>query len=84
MFKKKIETLEQCLRADEQTTAEAASIMRTLIDRIIISPLPGRGSTSVEVRVEPQAIFAATAGATPSRMITVVAEEGLEPPTRGL
>jgi len=87
LFRQKIDGLEQALCSDPSTTGQAASIFRTLIDRVVLSPGPGRGRMSVEVYGEPIALFhTAHAGNMKNDdwMIKVVAEEGLEPPTRGL
>ena len=87
LFKKKIATLEEALSSDEKTAAEAGLILRSLVDHITIRPASGRGALLVEIQAEPAELFVAASGNLPDprdRMITVVAEEGLEPPTRGL
>ena len=74
-----------CDSADART--KAAPILRTLIDEIVLHPGDKRGRMSIEVYGEPSALFL-LANEEPSAvdnwMIKVVAEEGLEPPTRGL
>ena len=66
---------------------KAAPILRTLIDEIVLHPGDKRGKITIEVRGEPSALFLLAndepAGAN-NWTIKVVAEEGLEPPTRGL
>ncbi len=61
--------------------------MRTLIRKIVLRPDLKRGEMSIEVYGEPGAVLALASG-NPAHaqlgMIKVVAEEGLEPPTRGL
>ena len=87
LFRQKIDGLEHALRSDPSTTGQAASIFRTLIDRVVLSPGSGRGKMSVEVYGEPTALFrTAHAGNMKNDdwMIKVVAEEGFEPPTHGL
>jgi site-specific DNA recombinase len=87
LFRRKVERLEESLGAEPAVTSQAATILRTLINNIVLHPRTNRGTMSVEVYGEPSALFLhATDGAWEQRnwMITVVAEEGLEPPTRGL
>jgi hypothetical protein len=65
----------------------AAPILRTLIEQIVLHPGDKRGTMSIEVYGEPSAPFLLAneePSAVDNRMIRVVAEEGLEPPTRGL
>jgi hypothetical protein len=83
--------LEQNLGDDP--TIQAATILRALIEGIVLHPRKTRGSgkkratMSIEVCGEPSALFLPDndeASDGRDRMLTVVAEEGLEPPTRGL
>ena len=75
------------LNQDDATSNEAANLIRALVDRIVLLPGKKRGETTIEVYGEPSAILALASGNsthTQLGMIKVVAEEGLEPPTRGL
>ena len=87
IFRRKVERLEESLGAEPDVTTQAATILRTLINGIVLYPRKKRGTMSIEVQGEPSALFLpANDEALEERnwMITVVAEEGLEPPTRGL
>ena len=87
MFRRKVERLEQELSADSGITSAAVPILRDLIDAIILHPRKRKGKMLIEVYGEPSVLFLSAADEPAdekSRMITVVAEEGLEPPTRGL
>jgi site-specific DNA recombinase len=87
LFRKKIAGLEKTLSSDPTVTNQAASIFRTLIDRIVLRPGLRRGIMSIEVHGEPSTLFLmarAEKAGTDEGMIKVVAEEGFEPPTRGL
>ena len=87
LFRRKVERLEETLNSDPDVRAKAVPILRTLIDEIVLNPGDKRGKITIEVYGEPSALFL-LASDTPATadnwMIKVVAEEGLEPPTRGL
>jgi site-specific DNA recombinase len=87
LFRRKVERLEETLNSEPDVRTKAAPILRTLIDEIVLRPGVKRGKMSIEVYGEPSALFllASDTPAGPDNwMIKVVAEEGLEPPTRGL
>ena len=87
LFRRKVERLEETLNADASITSAAAPILRNLIDAIILHPREKKGRMSIEVYGEPSVLLLPGDGESAdekNRMITVVAEEGLEPPTRGL
>ena len=87
LFRRKVERLEETLNSEPDVRTKAAPILRTLIDEIVLHPGDKRGKMSIEVYGEPSALFllGSDAPATADNwMIKVVAEEGLEPPTRGL
>ena len=87
LFRRKVERLEESLAAEPTVTTQAADVLRTFIDGIVLHPRKKREAMPIEVHAEPSALFLfGTDGDTEDRnwMITVVAEEGLEPPTRGL
>jgi site-specific DNA recombinase len=87
LFHRKVERLEETLNADPGITSAAAPILRNLIDAIILHPREKKRRMPIEVYGEPSALFLPADDALADEknwMITVVAEEGLEPPTRGL
>ena len=87
LFRRKVERLEEALNADASITTAAAPILRNLIDAIILHPREKKGRMLIEVYGEPSVLLLPADGESAdekNRMITVVAEEGLEPPTRGL
>ena len=65
---------------------QAAAILRSLIERIVLHPGRKRGEPRVELRGQLAPITNLARPVRPGQdvMITMVAEEGLEPPTRGL
>lgn len=82
MFHRKVERLEQELNADPGITSAAAPILRNLIDAIILHPRERKGRMLIEVYGEPSVLFLPAADEPADEknwMITVVAEEGLEP-----
>ena len=86
-FVEKLNGLRKALAQNPLSRVQAATILRTLINGIVLYPRKKRGTMSIEVQGEPSALFLpANDEALEERnwMITVVAEEGLEPPTRGL
>jgi site-specific DNA recombinase len=85
-YRKKVAELQAALTSDEPGRREAMEIVRSLVNGIQIVPLDGRGQ--VELRVcgalaELLNLPSRQSGEPPSAAM-VVAEEGLEPPTRGL
>ena len=87
LFRRKAEGLETALNAEPIITMTAASILRTLINAIVLHPRKKQGNMPIEVYGDPSALFLVPnddASKKENWMITVVAEEGLEPPTRGL
>ena len=87
LFSRKVERLEETLNSESEVRTKAVTILRTLIDEIVLHPGDERGKMSIEVYGEPSALFLLAndaPAAADNWMIKVVAEEGLEPPTRGL
>jgi hypothetical protein len=87
LFRRKVERLEEALNADPGITSAAAPILRNLIGSIILHPRENKGRMRIEVHSEPSTLFLPADGEPSDEknwMTTVVAEEGLEPPTRGL
>ena len=87
LFRRRVENLEASLSANPTVTTQAANIFRTLIDGIVLHPRKKREAMPIEVHGEPRALFLFANDENVEErnwMITVVAEEGLEPQTRGL
>ena len=87
LFRRKVENLQESLNVDDETQHEAGSVLRSLIDSIVMHPGEKRGEIMIDVHGKPDIVFLmADRGSklTDHRMTTMVAEEGLEPPTRGL
>ena len=87
LFRRKVERLEETLNADPGITSAAAPILRNLIDAIILHPRERKGRMLIEVYGEPSVLFLPADNEPADEknwMITVVAEERVEPPTRGL
>ncbi len=71
--------------------SEAAEVLRGLIEEICLTPDRDSGALRVDLKGEPGAILALCDGPKKNRpaggeagRFSWVAEEGLEPPTRGL
>jgi hypothetical protein len=87
LFRRKVEALETALNTEPNITTAAASILRTLINAIVLYPREKPGNMPVQVYGDPSALCLVPKDEKSKGenwMITVVAEEGLEPPTRGL
>ena len=86
IYRRKVAELRDALNADPGTRQEAIVILRSLIDRIVLHPGKKRGELTIELRGQLASILSlahqAKFGA--EAMTMLVAEEGLEPPTRGL
>ena len=78
LFHQKVEKLETALNALPNVTITAASILRMLINAIVLHPRKKPGSMPIEVYSDPSALFLipdAEASKREHRLITVVAEE---------
>ena len=71
-------------RIDKAAEREAAAIIRPLIQRLEIHPLPERGTVRIRVLGLIEQFLGTAKTAEIPRTAMMVAEEGLEPPTRGL
>jgi hypothetical protein len=77
LFRRKVEMLEQRLGDDPTITTQAATILRALIEGIVLHPRK-RATMSIEVYGEPSALFLLDndeASDGRDRMLTVVAED---------
>src|SRR5262249_26066527 len=78
LFRRKVEMLEQRLGDDPTITTQAATILRALIEGIVLHPRKKRATMSIEVYGEPSALFLLDndeASDGRDRMLTVVAED---------
>jgi site-specific DNA recombinase len=85
-YRKKVTELQAALISDEPGRREAMDIVRSLVSGIKVVPLEGRGQVELHVcgsLAELLNLPRRQPGEPPSAAM-VVAEEGLEPPTRGL
>ena len=81
-FARSIGALSERLRDPDPTfDRDAMEVLRHLIDRIVVHPKSDDGLNQIEVEGNLSALIAPIPG---GRGGVVVAEEGLEPPTRGL
>jgi site-specific DNA recombinase len=87
MYRKQIENLSASLNANDTCRSEAIPILRSLIDKIVIHKRSGRGNVDIELFGSLSKIIGLAGGENANEtdvMTMMVAEEGLEPPTRGL
>ena len=86
MYRHKVENLRDTLNSDDATRQEAISLLHSLVDRIVIHKRPGRGQVAIELFGSLSKMISLAGGKADEAdlMTMVVAEEGLEPPTRGL
>ncbi len=87
LYRRRVNDLQKALNADDETRREAIPFLWGLIAGIRLFPGEKRGQVSVELRGALAEIlglarsdWASEAGG----VLSVVAGEGLEPPTRGL
>ncbi|MQA66718.1 MAG: hypothetical protein GEU76_12605 [Alphaproteobacteria bacterium] len=86
IYRRKIKGLESLAAGDSIMRSEASQILRSLITALTIHARPGRGQYEIELEGSLAGVLALVEGRDTSRevRVTVVAEEGLEPPTQGL
>ena len=86
VYRQKVENLRESLNADDVTRSEAIPLLHSLIDQIIIHKRPGRGQVAIELYGSLAKLISLAGGNADEAdvMTMMVAEEGLEPPTRGL
>ncbi|MEQ8866436.1 MAG: recombinase family protein [Thalassobaculum sp.] len=83
-YRREIDTLLDLLASDDVAQAGASAMLRNIIDRIDVMPLEGRGQYELRVMTKIETLIELATGTHGVGCGTVVAEEGLEPPTRGL
>ena len=86
VYRQKVENLRDTLNADDVTRSEAIPLLHSLVDQIIIHKRPGRGQVAIELSGSLAKLISLAGGNADEAdvMTMMVAEEGLEPPTRGL
>jgi site-specific DNA recombinase len=86
VYRQKVENLRSTLDADDVTRSEAIPLLHSLVDQIIIHKRPGRGQVAIELYGSLAKLISLAGGNADEDdvMTMMVAEEGLEPPTRGL
>ena len=87
-YRRNIEALDKALDGGEAARLDAIPAIRSLIDRIILTPTSSARGLDVELQGRLSNIIALAMGQKPVTpdecMFEMVAEEGLEPPTPGL
>ena len=82
-YRKRIDHLQDHLTKDPELKVQAAEQFRSLIKSIDVHPLPGKGSVKLKITGDISAL-ALLDQPGQKTAVSVVAEEGLEPPTQGL
>lgn len=86
-YREAVKNITATLAHDAAAERTGRNILRSLIDYVVLTPAPGRTGLEVEMVGRLQNIMALAEGMPPKGgdyTLTVVAEEGLEPPTYGL
>ena len=83
LYRQELDNLRECLTADAGTRAKATHHLRTLISKVEIHPLPAKGAARLKITGDLCAVVGLTDRAQKTA-VSMVAEEGLEPPTPGL
>ncbi len=84
-YRGQVVALEAACAGDPAGRAAAAEILRALIGKIVVTPLERRGQVGLELHGEFATILTFTQGSEQSGrgfVVSMVAGEGLEPPTR--
>ena len=82
-YKARIERFQESLNADPELKIEAAGQLRTLVKSIVVHPLPEKGHAALEITGDISAL-AVLNQPNQKTAVSMVAEEGFEPPTQGL
>lgn len=75
------------LKANQASARTGRAALLTLIDAVVLTPKKGRPGMDIDLEGRLENIVNLATGEKPVEregMLLVVAEEGLEPPTRGL
>ena len=81
LFRSQIENLAGALNGNDDTRLEAGVALRQIFREIRVYPREGRGNLAIQVEAMPHFALVAKESLV---MPSLVAEEGLEPPTPGL
>ncbi len=85
IYQQKVTNLELALNQNTEVRQEAVPLLRALIDKVVLHPGEKRGELTVEMHGQMAAIANLNFQKKEGEVgVKVVAEEGLEPPTRGL
>jgi site-specific DNA recombinase len=85
LYRQKVCDLRATLNADSEARQEAASILRSLVDKIVLHPGQRRGDMAIELHGQIASVLALDHQKEDAEvMLMVVAGEGFEPPTKGL
>jgi len=85
LFRDQLRNLSGALGADDDSRQEAANLLRPVFRSIRVTPLEGHGNVRIDVESQPHMVWLMSERHQPHHcMLSVVAEEGLEPPTPGL
>ena len=82
-YKARIERFKESLNADPELKIEATGQIRTLVKSIVVHPLPGKGNAALEITGDISALAVLDLPGQKTA-VSMVAEEGFEPPTQGL
>ncbi len=81
IFRSQLENLAKALNGDDETRREAGVVLRQVFREVRVYPKEGRGNLAIQVEAMPHFALVAKESLI---MLSLVAEEGLEPPTPGL
>ena len=82
-YRARINNLQAHINADPETKAKASFQLRTLIKRIEVHPLPEKGHAKLKITSDISALAVLDLPGQKTA-VSMVAEEGFEPPTQGL
>lgn len=86
-YRSAIETIMDTLQGSDEDARDARNAIRALVEKVVLNPRANSRGLDVEIHGRLGAMLDIAKGNRPTRpegMPLVVAEEGLEPPTRGL
>ena len=83
LYRQKLDLLRVNLTKDEPTRARATGLLRELVSDIEFYPIDGKGAARLKITGNMDAVVGLSNGRG-TTAVSMVAEEGFEPPTRGL
>ena len=81
--KSRIERFQESLNVGPELKIEATGQLSTLVKSIVVHPLPEKGRAALEITGDISALAVLNLP-NQKTAVSLVAEEGLEPPTQGL